>query len=248
MDIVSRKNERVTHFRKLASSREYRYSCGEYLCDGEKLYLEAVKWRAGSREVMTAGELPCAAPPGARVYTVTREVIEAASPLRTPQNIVFTVSMPEEPPLDSIRGAVILENTQDPGNVGTMMRTANALGVRALVLTGDCADIYNPKAVRASMGAVFRERAVRVSLDRLAELAGETPIYAAALRRNAQDIRRVDLNGAAVAIGNEGSGLSDGILRICAGSIIIPMRPECESLNAAAAAAIIMWEMARDNI
>lgn len=248
MDIQSRKNEKVVHFKKLASHSDFRRETGEYLCDGEKLFVEAVKWHADIRDVMVYGALPCPAPEGARVYSVTREVIEAASPLRTPQNVVFSVGIPRRHDEWELGGTVILENMQDPGNLGTILRTANAFGIKNVILTGDCADIYNPKTVRASMGAVFRQRVTEATLSELEGLAAKTPIYAAALRQDAKDVREVDLFGAAVAVGNEGSGITRELLEICAGSVIIPMRPECESLNAAAAAAVIMWEMSKDNI
>ena len=113
------------------------------------------------------------------------------------------------------------------------------------VLTGGCADLYNPKTVRATMGAVFRQLVLET--DDLPAFLNETglPLYGAALADNALDVRRVDLKNAAVAIGSEGRGLSEELLDICREKIIIPMDPDSESLNAAVAAAVCMWEMAR---
>ncbi len=241
-EITSRKNERVAHFRHLAGSPSFRREAGEYICDGWKLLEEAVKWGAQVREVMVCGEDRGLVPPGAQMYAVTREVMEAASPMRTPQGVVFTVGMPRSERPESLRGAVILENIQDPGNVGTVLRSAGAFGVPLVALTGDCADVFGPKTARASMGAVFRQRTAVLTLEEIRELSRETPVYGAALSRDAQDIRGVDLKGAAVAVGNEGSGLSPELLGLCAGRVIIPMAPECESLNAAVAASVIMWE------
>ena len=187
-------------------------------------------------------------PETASVYRVTREVIEAVSPMKTPQNVVFSVGIRESSGEKGVKGSIILENIQDPGNIGTVIRTANAFGVRRVILTGACADPWGPKAVRASMGAIFRQDIREMSLDELADAAAETPIYGAALSDTAEDIRRVELSDCAVAIGSEGRGLTGDLLDICAGRIIIPMRPESESLNAAAAASIIMWEMCRNGL
>lgn len=242
-ELTSRKNERVAHFKKLAASPSYRRERGEYVCDGWKLLEEAVKWGAQIDEIMISGEERGPLPPGLEVYAVTREVMEAASPMKTPQGVVFTVKIPPmEKPVD-LRGALILENIQDPGNVGTVLRTAGAFGVGLVALVGECADVYGPKAARASMGAVFRQRVAVLTMAELAELSKNTPVYGAALAKEAEDIRRLSFENAAVAVGNEGSGLSHELLGLCAGKVIIPMAPACESLNAAVAASIIMWEM-----
>lgn len=146
-----------------------------------------------------------------------------------------------------ITNAVVLENLQDPGNVGTVIRTANAFGIDAVILVGDCADLYNPKTVRASMGAIFRQRVIRLNVSELKALClnEKLALYGAALSDTAQDIGEVSLLNAAVAIGSEGRGLSEDFLKLCDGQIIIPMKPCAESLNAAIAAAVVMWEMSK---
>lgn len=115
----------------------------------------------------------------------------------------------------------------------------------AVVLCGACADPYNPKTVRASMGAIFRQAVIRTKVEDLATVLGGLPLYGAALAEGAQDIRELPKSGLAVAIGNEGQGLTDALLAQCAGKTIIPMRPCAESLNAGVAAAVAMWEMTR---
>ena len=141
----------------------------------------------------------------------------------------------------------MLETVQDPGNVGTVIRTANAFGMDAVILTGDCADIYNPKTVRATMGAIFRQRVITCTLDGLRALLEKNrlPLYGAALSDRARDIRGVELKNAAAAIGSEGHGLSRALLDMCESELIIPMQPGSESLNAGIAAAVVMWEMSR---
>ncbi len=146
-----------------------------------------------------------------------------------------------------LRNAIVLENVQDPGNVGTVIRTANALHIDAVILTGSCADLYQPKTVRATMGAIFRQKVLRVERDYLGGFLRDQqlPLYGAALSEDARDLRGLSLKNAAVAIGSEGQGLSEELLRLCDGQLIIPMNPDSESLNAAVAASIVMWEMAR---
>jgi len=116
--------------------------------------------------------------------------------------------------------------------------------VSSVILTDGCADLYNPKTIRASMGAVCRQRVCHESIPELAELvAGGLKLIGAAL--GGQDISNVSLKDAVVAIGSEGRGLSDEVLELCGVRAAIPIAPECESLNAAIAASIIMWEAAK---
>ena len=149
-----------------------------------------------------------------------------------------------------LKNAIVLEGVQDPGNVGTVIRTANAFGVDAVILTGACADLYNPKTVRATMGAIFRQRVLELPLAELRAALDENglPLYGAALSETARDFREMLLDKAAVAVGSEGNGLSTELLAICDGQLIIPMRPDSESLNAGVAASVIMWEMSRGSL
>ena len=183
---------------------------------------------------------------GAKQYIAPAELFDYASPMKNSPGPVFTLAMPEGHSAE-LRRAVLLENVQDPGNVGTVIRTANALGMDAVVLTGACADLYSPKTVRATMGALFRQPVLTCTQDELVQLlnANGLKLYGAALTDAAQDLRRVPLSPAAVAIGSEGRGLSAQLLAQCDGQIIIPMQPGAESLNAAVAAAVVMWEIAR---
>ena len=163
---------------------------------------------------------------------------------------VFTVAIPEEETDSPLENAIVLENVQDPGNVGTVLRTAKALGVSAVVLVGACADVYSPKATRATMGAIFRQRVLHADIPALKALAEKNglPLYAAALSEQAADIRSLALENAMVCVGSEGQGLSRELMDACDGQLIIPMTPGSESLNAAVAASLILWEMTRDKI
>ena len=237
--IRSRQNELVKQFHSLVNSAESRRESGLFVAAGQKLLDEAVKAGADVAMVLSAEEMP-----GFAYRLVTRDILDYVSPLKNSPGPVFAVRM-KEAAAQKAKNAVVLENLQDPGNVGTVLRTADALGVELVVLCGDCADPYGPKAVRATMGAIFRQRFVKCTTDDLKEVLGGLPLYGAALSPKAKDIRDAELKNAAVAIGNEGHGLSEALLALCDGEVIIPMRPQAESLNAAVAAGLCMWELVR---
>ena len=146
---------------------------------------------------------------------------------------------------------LLIESMRDPGNLGTVIRTSAALGIDRLIITDDCADLYNPKTARAAMGGLF---SLKVDVVRTAELPtligalkGEgRRIYATALTDDAQSIGDIALSrGDAFLIGNEGHGLSEQAILAASGVAIIPMTEGSESLNAAAAATICVWETVR---
>lgn len=244
--ISSRKNAYIRHVRLLASDREYRQSCREFLCDGMKTLEEALRFGAEVVSILWKDKEGGPLNTGARQYLADAELFDYASPMKNSPGPLFSVRMPERG-TESVSRAVVLENVQDPGNVGTVIRTANAFGIDTVVLASACADLYNPKTVRATMGAIFRQRVLSLDLSGLKAFLEENalPLYGAALSEKAKDVRRVPLKKAAVAIGSEGRGLSREMLELCDGQVIIPMDPDSESLNAAVAASILMWEMAR---
>ena len=252
--LTSRKNELIRHIRRLGADRAYRRETGEFVCDGEKLLGEAVRhgaeitavlWSGAPAAAGDGGEIPCAAQ-----FVVPGELLDYVSPLKSAAGVVFTARIRRfgEKPEDAPPGrTLVLETIQDPGNLGTILRTANALRIDTVILTGDFADPYGPKAVRAGMGAVFRQRFFALEREALRAYltAHGLRLYGAALSPAAADVRALDLRGAAVAVGSEGRGLSPELRAKCDGELIIPMNAECESLNAAVAAAIIMWELSR---
>ena len=142
---------------------------------------------------------------------------------------------------------LVLDGVQDPGNVGTIWRTADAFGADGLILLPGCADPFSPKTVRATMGACFRLPVWETDLAGLPQVleGAGLPLYATALREDTDDVRRAGLSRCAVVIGSEGRGVSQAVLDACAGTLKIPMRQRCESLNAAVAASVVLWEMAR---
>jgi len=170
--------------------------------------------------------------------------MESVSPMKAPQGAVFLCRIPEERPSVITPGTLILDGIQDPGNLGTILRTADALEI-PVVLTGGCADPYNWKTVRASMGAVFRTQPVCIEPEEILNQCRISGIDLATtvLSPASRDIREVRLGSFATVIGSEGQGVSDLFLRNCNQELIIPMNPRCESLNAAIAATIVMWQI-----
>ncbi len=246
--ITSRKNPLLQHVRKLFSSRSYRENAGEYAADGVKLLEEAAKWAPETlRTVLVTGEVSLPQlPEQVRVIEIPHDVMAQLSPMETPQGVLFTCAIPEEKPLQLENQCLILDGIQDPGNLGTILRTADAMEV-PVILTPGCADVYNHKTVRASMGAVFRSRPRWAEQDKVAAACREReiPILVTALSDRAVDVRQADLKKAALIIGSEGSGVGTFFLSRADREVIIPMNSRCESLNAAVAAAIILWEMKR---
>ena len=247
--ITSRKNPYILRLRALASDGKLRREQGEYLCDGQKLLDEAINAGAELRSILwregKVGTVDASVPQ----FVAPEELFDYASPMKNSPGPVFTLTMPREADDTNIRRALVLENVQDPGNVGTVLRSAAAFGTDAVILCGDCADIYAPKTARASMGAIFRQRVLYRGIGELPALAKSLslPLYAAALRPDARDIRDTALDRAIVAVGSEGRGLSAELMSLCDGCLIIPMSPQSESLNAAVAASVILWEMARQD-
>ena len=226
--ITSRSNP--SHIRKLVSSGAHRRKSGEFVCDGRKLLGEAQQWHVPvSAVVFCDGEKPPEVP-GARLVQVSREMMDYIAPSDTPQGVLAVCIRQETPLPEVLTGSryILLDSVQDPGNVGTILRTADAFDCDGMFLVGACADLYNPKTVRATMGALFRR-----------------PLWGAALRCDTVDARQVDYTRAAVAIGSEGRGLSEEVLALCDQTIRLPMSERCESLNAAVAAAVLLWEMYR---
>ncbi len=248
--ITSRQNPLCTHLRKLSSSAAYRRQCGEFLCDSPKLLQEALLWGSELHTVVvTAGTEAPPLPKGVRLVEVPADVMKSVSPMETPQGTLFICAIHTEPLPEMLAGRryVVLDTLQDPGNVGTILRTADAFHADGMFLVNGCADLYNPKTLRATMGAVFRCPVWTVGVEELSALLKRSgiPLYGAALREDTLDARQADYSRCAIAIGSEGRGLTEDVLALCDRTIKIPMSEHCESLNAAAAATVLLWEAAR---
>ena len=242
--ISSRKNPLLQQVRKLVSSRKERETSGLFVADGTKLLSEAVKWWPGLETVILSDGVEVDVPEHVRVVSVPKDVMESISPMQTPQGALFLCRLPEKKTFTPRPGMILLDGIQDPGNLGTILRTADALEIPVALLEC-CADPFSHKVVRASMGAVFRTPPVQTTWEQAKAACMEAgiPVAVTALSPRAQDIRQANLPAMAVVIGSEGQGVRKEILESAQAELIIPMNPNCESLNAAIAAAIAMWQM-----
>jgi len=212
--ITSRQNALVKHLRRLGADAAYRKECGEFLCAGSKLLNEAESAELEITQVLTQGEC---------------NFLDYISGLKSPPDLVFSAKIPTHAS-GSGNHIIALDAIQDPGNLGTIIRGAGAFGF-GVVLLNECADPWQMKVLRASAGAVFRVP--------LLTALPPLPLYAA-VAHGGEDIRTAKLPVQfAIAIGNEGHGLSEDIRARCVGKISIPIHGE--SLNAAVAANIVMF-------
>lgn len=190
-----------------------------------------------------------------KAFQVEPHVAQLLSDTKHPQGVFCVCEIPENVRFSADSATpsgncVVLENIQDPGNLGTMLRTAEALGIAEAWLLGGCCDVLSSKVLRASMGAVFRE-GIYLEPDagqavRKLRAAGYE-LYAAVPDADAEPVTEAEFQAqpSAVCIGNEGNGLTRQLIALCGNRITIPMGGRAESLNAATAASILMWEMVR---
>ena len=244
--ITSRKNPLLQQLRRLLQSRGAREAAGEYIADGTKLLAEAVRWIPERLRtvVVTESVDPGELPPHVRLVEVPDDIMAQLSPSKTPQGALFTCALPPMEALSIQPGTLILDGIQDPGNLGTILRTADAWD-RPVVLTPGCCDAFSHKTVRASMGAVFRTPPGFMTQEEVygTLLAAGIPLYVTALTSDALDVRQVALSKGAVVIGSEGKGVGEYFRTHADQTLIIPMTARCESLNAAVAAAVVLWQM-----
>jgi len=242
--ITARKNSLLQQVRKLLSSRKEREEAGLFVADGTKLLQEAVAYWPGLDTVILSDGVEANLPDHVKVVRVPQDVMEYISPMQTPQGALFLCHLPEKTAFQPKKGMLVLDGIQDPGNLGTILRTADALDVPVVLLEG-CADPFSHKVVRASMGAVFRVPPVRSTWEEVKAgcAAAGIPIGVTALSDRAKDLRESMLKDMAVVIGSEGQGVRREVLESADAELIIPMNPHCESLNAAVAATIVMWEI-----
>ena len=244
--ITSRKNPLLQQLRRLLQSRSEREAAGEYIADGTKLLAEAVRWIPERLRtvVVTESVDPGELPPHVRLVEVPDDIMAQLSPSKTPQGALFTCALPSMEAPSIQPGTLILDGIQDPGNLGTILRTADAWD-RPVVLTPGCCDAYSHKTVRASMGAVLRTPPGFMTQEEVygTLLAAGIPLYVTALTPDALDVRQVALSKGAVVIGSEGKGVGEYFRTHADQTLIIPMTARCESLNAAVAAAVVLWQM-----
>ena len=259
--ITSKQNALVVETAKLAD-RKHRRASGLFRFDGVKLAEEALRSGAPLTSVLLHEERAQALlsrleqsglsiPDGVRTVCLSGAVFDRLSEENAPEGIICvskTLPLHQAGDLTTVSAQeriVLLESVRDPSNLGAIVRSAAAFGVDHLIISEDCADIYNAKTVRASMGTLFSQRISRVARipDAIAALRGAgRRTFAAALDRDAWQLGAFPvMTGDCVVIGNEGHGLSAQTIAACDHSVFIPMTARAESLNAAVAASVLMW-------
>lgn len=257
--ITSGSNAKVKQIVQWRNKAKDRREAGIFLTEGFKLFREAPE--GSIREVYLSEDARerAAADPGlwkklqnTGWETVSVEVLQKMADTRTPQGILCVVKRPEytlDQLLDTPKPLLtVLESIQDPGNLGTIVRTGEGAGVTGVILGGETVDIFNPKTIRATMGSVFRVPFVYV--DDLEEAVFQLKrsgirTYAAHLSGEAYYDSFSYREGTAFLIGNEGNGLSPEITQLADDLLRIPMEGQVESLNAAVASALLMYEAHR---
>ncbi len=253
--VSSRSNQTVIDATKLKDKKR-RDEAGVFFFEGMKLFNEALKCGIEIASVFVREDIYQKNSnlfSSFTTYVVNSSVYDKLTDESSPQGIFciakkmkihkFEASSKE----DVNESRFALCSVRDPGNLGTIIRTADAFKIDRLILSSDCADIYNPKAIRASMGSLFRQK-ISVCTDMTAEINNMKAlgynVLAAALGQESKKLNEINIdNKTCFVVGNEGHGISDDIIDACSGIIIIPMNPNTESLNVSSASSVLMWEM-----
>ena len=261
MTVTSKDNQWVKEWRRLNDSAKYRRESGLFAIEGARLCADALRSNVPLQAVLyTASALavygnvvePLLAAADTAVE-ISPELSRYMGDTMNPQGVFCIAKMLDNSliidKINIIGTYSALEDIQDPGNMGTIIRTAEALGLDGILLSDGCCDIYNPKVLRASMGGVFRLPLMRVGDMAQTVVALQEKgltAFACVVDSSATPITCADMGKGAVAlIGNEGNGLRAETVAVCKHSVTIPMAGRAESLNASMAAGIILWEMCR---
>ncbi len=251
--ITSTSNSQIKNVINLIKKSKDRKVQGLFVVEGKRMFEETPKERIDSLFISESYEKENRKSLSGYSYeTVSDEVFSHMSDTKTPQGIMALVKMSGYSVEDMIHGdnplIIILENLQDPGNLGTIIRTAEGAGVDGIIMTSGTVDIYNPKVIRSTMGAMYRMKFAYTD-----DLAGTVKLlkskgiitYAAHLKGAVDYVKCDYTKGTAFFIGNEGNGLTDEATDLADRKIIIPMKGKLESLNAAVSGALLMYEAAR---
>ena len=255
--IFSKDNGRIREYGKLSSDRKYRRQQGRFVLEGAKLLEEAVRCGLPVEEAFVTQRAFSAFPTlftglqalGTPVFLLSGDAEKKLSQSVSPQGVYAVCKKLDKPvnlaTINNNSRYIALWDLQDPGNVGTIIRTADAMGIDGVILSENCCDLYNLKTVRAAMGSLFRMPvAVTDMASFLRGIKGKVDSYAAVLDPDAAPFSGFS-RGAVVVIGNEGNGLTASQAACCDYQTTIPMAGRAESMNAAMAATIFLWEMAK---
>ena len=253
---IRSKDNRIFKRCEQLTVRKYRDQSGRYLIEGENLLAEAVKNQAQIETVLVREGYERPIPPGleSKLFLLDAKLFDRLAQTMTSQGILAVVVKDDHRKEDFLAASggnfIVLDRLQDPGNIGTILRTADAAGYRLAILMKGTADVYSPKVVRAATGSLFRMPVV--SMASAKELVEFTRAAGKKLTATCLDAARCyyeeDLtHDIALIIGNEGNGISQELIESSDIRIRIPMHGNIESLNAAVAAGVLMYEAVRGN-
>lgn len=245
--IESTKNTRVKQWKKLHTKKE-RDKTGLFLIEGMHLIEEALKFKVPMEEliVRTGTEYALLDVGNIDVYEVTDEVMKQISETETPQGIAAVCRKMEPKAIDLASAKLLLvDQVQDPGNLGTMIRTADAVGLDAVILGEGCVDLYNGKVIRATQGSLFH---IPILEGNLKEWINElksvgTPVFGTALE-GAKNYKEIEApHSFALLVGNEGNGVNPELLKETDANLYIPIYGNAESLNVSIATGILLYHL-----
>ena len=240
MLITSLNNEHIKELVKL-KDKKYRDQSGLFLVDTKNLVMEAYKAGLLKELILHKDEIY---PLDMDITYVTNDILKKISQTSTPSRVMGLVGKKQESSIIGER-VLILDNIQDPGNLGTIIRSAVAFNMDTIIISDDTVDIYNPKVVRASQGMMFHINIIRRNIHKVInELKNEGYKIVGTKVTNGHDVKEASIySHFALIIGNEGHGISKDIDDLCDEYLYIKMNDKCESLNAGVAASIIMYEI-----
>ncbi len=242
MIITSKSNPKVKAAASL-KEKKFRKIANEYLVEGVKMVKECLSAGKQVTQVICTREYENVFH-GALV--VSEEVFSYISDEKTPQGVCATVKLPDFTPRKPKGNCILLDGLQDPGNVGTIIRTANAAGFGEIYLI-NCADPFSPKAVRSSMSGIFFADIMCGNSEEILNVLSDVPVICADMGgENAFTFNKPDKF--CLCIGSEGNGVSKTVRDACRYTVAIPMRKSCESLNAAVSAGVLMYLLGSDNM
>lgn len=243
MEITSAKNEKYKFIKSLLSKKG-RDESGLYTVEGRKSVSDAIMAGTKVKYIVKSSDYPEDVVADSEVITVKAEIFEGLCDTKTPQGILAVIEKDEKTAFPVNNKYVYCDRIRDPGNLGTIIRSADATGFSVL-LSEECCELYSPKTVRASMGSFFHTDIYEdVSYKELRDSG--LHLIAGALSEKSKDYKAADYKDSlAIIVGNEANGISDELLSLCDELVIIPILGKAESLNAGVAAAILMYEAVR---
>ena len=240
MVITSKSNPLIKEVAKL-SDKKFRRLCGRYVVEGIKPVKECIAAGCNILNIICVEELESEFE---NAVIVSHAVFESLSSEVTPQGVLAVVEIPENFLKSPENSCILLDCLQDPGNLGTVIRTANAAGYGEIYLI-NCTDPYSPKAVRASMSGIFFVKVYQGTREEILAALSGVPLICADM--DGENIFSFDPpEKFCLCIGNEGNGISNAIMSTAQFKVKIPMRETCESLNAAVSAGIVMYQLKYD--